>query len=647
MSKPDISSVEPIIRDGVATGGGQYGSFVQDLYYLAIVDLSIPDLKQILKNDIALSIGPSSAVRDNKSPEYAFRLPPRVHEFTEPFATNIVGTQNGGKYVESHGSPIKDIRLSGTTGFRPHRNDSKSLKVFGIDTKLSGPLAQSINLAGLNATPNLAGTLLGQPSAWGENEALGHDDIMFLRNMFRLYAWHKDNGPRAGSVVMLWRNYKDADYWIVEPTEFRLAQTSGAPLSYEYSISLRTLARWDHKIKVELAKDPQAVLKAGRSFIARVNQSSAVIRNSFLVVANQTDRLSRIPFNVTTFVLGPMAACLEGATAVQRSEKRFDDLFRASLIQTRDNLKTYRKAANFILPMQDEIVNALRKAQQAAERLLADPDLQPTSAAKVAADNKQNTVDTYNSAFENITVGAGGGSTFIGNQALGTNISQTIVQPGDTIRSLAGRLLGDRQQYHSLALLNNLQAPYISPTRRVGVLQPGDTILFPVEGTNEDQNFGLISSLTKSLAETGTSLDVNPAGAIEQLYGRDFRLVVTESTMFGDKMDIVPDQNGDISTIVGVSNVSQAILLKFSIRRGELIMHKFFGAAFPIGSKATPATMAGFRIDVEQTLLSDPRIVDIRELNFLAVGDTLSARASVALASLSSTARLTFPLRKL
>jgi hypothetical protein len=646
---PDISNVDPAVRTASAVGMTQMSTFVKDLYYIAIIDLNAPAFSQVLKNQVPLSIGPASAAGDNLSPEFAFRLPPRVLEMGEPFATSITMTQNGGKYIESQGSPIKDIRISGTTGFRPHRNDSKSLKLFGVDTKISGNITQALSIGGLGATPNLVGTvgsLLKTPSPYNKNESIGHDDIIFLRNMFRLYAWYKENGAVSGQIVMLWRNIKDADYWIVEPQNFHINQSSSSPLTYEYSIDFKTLARWDRTIK-NLTKDPLKFSKDLRSFIAHVEQSSAVIRNSFLVVANHIDRLARLPLNATSFVLGPMIAVVQGASAVRVSEKRFDDLFRANLIQCRDNIQTYLEQAVDLLPGHDIVINQLRKAKRAAERILADPEMQPDSQSKTAFDDKQKSIDAYMSSAVNTTPGLSGTSSFIGNQSLGQRLGQAMVQPGDNIRGIAGRLLGDRAQYHSLIVLNSLQYPFISPVRSTGVLAPGDQILYPINNSADLSESGVISSMKKSTKETDTVNDLLPGTSVIQAYGRDMRLTVTKEGISGEQLDITPNQDGDISTIMGIPNVAQAVKLKFSTTRGELPMHPFFGAAFPIGTKATPTTMAGFRIDVEQTLNSDTRITDIRSLNFVTSGDVLLVNAAVTLASTAAAVNLKFPVRKI
>lgn len=57
-------------------------------------------------------------------------------------------------------------------------------------------------------------------------------------------------------------------------------------------------------------------------------------------------------------------------------------------------------------------------------------------------------------------------------------ISQALVQPGDTIVTLAARLTGDPRLFDQLITLNNLQPPYITPTPQAGRLAPGQPILY-------------------------------------------------------------------------------------------------------------------------------------------------------------------------
>lgn len=638
--KPEINTIDPLVRDKFGTNSGQYGQFTQELYYLSIYDISKAD---VLQNDLPLSIGPASANGGNTSPEYYFRLPPKVLEVSEPFATNITITQNGGKFVESQGSPLKEIRLSGTTGLRPHRNDKKTLKIFGFDTKVTGPIQNVVEFAGFGNSPDLVGTarsiadVFTKPSPWSKTEAIGYDDITFLRNMFRLYAWQKENAENAGNIVMLYRNVKDGDYWLVEPKDFRIIQNSQSPLTYEYNIVLNTLMKWDYK--VTLKKDPMQVLRDTRNLYARVNQLTAVIKQSFLYIASKIDRFARLPNNISDFILGPMISVIQGAAAVKKSSKRFSDVFSSNLRLLKDNLNTYIPLCIAGFPAQSEEINALRKALIASTILLSDPN-NTTSISNTAVDSKASILEAYNTSAtggvsSGISPGFSGTSAFIGNQSLGNDVATAIVNNGDDIRSLAFRLLGDRTKYHILIILNNLQAPYVSMFGGHGILKPGDVIFYPKTSSTPNA----LSSISKP---TSSNID-----KLNQQYGTDLLLTPTESSVLGDTSDLSLNQSGDLDLVSGINNISQSIKIKFSTKRGELPAHLLFGALFPMGTKATPTSLAGFRVGVEQTILSDFRIDSIKSLKFVAASDTIAVSASVYLKNLSSSLKLDFPVRSL
>src|SRR5260221_11898867 len=85
-----------------ATQGALITDLIQHLYSIVLYDTHLGET--II--DPSLDPGARTAYA-----EYFFRVPPKVHEFDEPFATSIVGTQRGGKYVESYGSIIKALRV--------------------------------------------------------------------------------------------------------------------------------------------------------------------------------------------------------------------------------------------------------------------------------------------------------------------------------------------------------------------------------------------------------------------------------------------------------------------------------------------------------------------------------------------------------
>jgi hypothetical protein len=354
-----------------------------------------------------------------------------------------------------------------------------------------------------------------------------------------------------------------------------------------------------------------------------------------------------VPKNLSEFILGPIASVIQGAAAVKKSSKRFSDVFSANVLQLKQNVKEYLGLAEGVFPPQSEEVNALRKVLRATELLAVDIELTSANVSTSVISSKSSTAGLYSTsgsgASSGISAGASGSTAFIGNQELGNTINQDIVNENDTIRTLAFRLLGDPAKYHILVLLNNLQSPYVSPEGGVGVLKPGDSILFPSQDSLRLPS--LISSPNQSNNET---LNLSSVGSVDQQYGRDLRLKKNpNTTSIDDILDLCLNQDKDLSTVVGIDNITQAIKLKFSIKRGELPVHLFYGALFPMGTKATPASLAGFRVGVEQTLLSDPRIDSIRSLNFSIVGDALSANAIVNITNSGSGLKLGFPVRDL
>ena len=168
--------------------GARINEAIKNLYSVVIYDM----VSNTAYNP-ELPLDPSGK---RKSAEFFFSVPPKVHEFTEPFATTIVPTQDGGRYVESHGSIMKEIRVSGTTGFRPN----KTLQQNEIPLLGQGPVNQAVAIEDALTSP-LFGTQATRITEILNKEVTGYDDVMFLRNIFRLYSDIKDK-----EVQRVWVN---------------------------------------------------------------------------------------------------------------------------------------------------------------------------------------------------------------------------------------------------------------------------------------------------------------------------------------------------------------------------------------------------------------------------------------------------------
>jgi hypothetical protein len=125
---------------------------------------------------------------------------------SEPFATHIVPTQNGGFFAESQGVVLRTLTIAGTTGYRP------SLSSVPSDRQ--------------------DGTIPHQ-----QGEPTGFLNLLKLRNLFRNYSDLKKNKNKAYSLYMVWYNNKEQEAWFFEPTSFVTNRDAASPFTYNYTIT--------------------------------------------------------------------------------------------------------------------------------------------------------------------------------------------------------------------------------------------------------------------------------------------------------------------------------------------------------------------------------------------------------------------------
>lgn len=598
-----------------AVQGAQLTELIQNLYSIVLYDTQA---------DAVLESPDLDPANRTKNAEYFFRVPPKTHELQEPFATTIQPTQDGGKYVESYGSIIKALRVSGTTGLRPNKSSSPVVPLLNVsEAQLAGLLGN-----GLNSSPRRI----------PKDEKTGYDDIIFLRNIFRRYSDLKASDELAGRVVMLWRNIKDADYWVVEPEDFKLSQNAQSPLTYEYSISLKTLSRFDFSYAAPA--DPLESARSRQRMLSRLQEYGQNILNVFLTISNQLNRVQGFATFLSNTVLAPIVNVINGLNAVKTSAYGVVRGLRTQVLTLESNLTTAieQLVSSETLETQDSILRNLRRTQILCARILTEPVASESSTADASL-----LVSRYAAAYET----PGGlttprrspefSPTYIGTETLTDSVGSDVVYPGESLRDVASRLLGDPSRWRILATLNRLRSPFISATGGPGVLAPGDSILFPTQGRGPTSTIGTQNPTNNQYR--------GPDDPVVQAYGRDLLL---KSTQVGgaELTDIVLSQSGDLATIQGVPNVEQALKVKFTTERGELPAHPKFGAKYPLGKKATPASFNELRITTINTLVSDTRVEDIRDLRFIAVGDKLAVKVDIALVNARNIVPVTLALRR-
>lgn len=589
-------------------------------------------------------------------PFFQFPTPPQVYEISEAAATTIVPTQNGGKFIESHGNIFKDIRISGTTGVRPNPVSQGNL--------LPGSVTQATGIT--ISVPKTVQRFLKDERGLNVEEATGFDDMIFLRNIFRLYFDLKKRNDMARRVVMIFKCSKESEVYIVEPMSFTTSRDSSNPMAYTYNIQLRTLYRYDQKITFTPKKDPLKIIKSISGAIDGVNQGIRDLSIAIQQLGNALDTAVQLPFSIaeklTASALSTFGALISlknlgsrleatgqgGVDRLRAYGREFEELH-TILVNGQEtgsprpfsSAPETSSAADGLIPviavdsaleiLRTDAIRAARSISRTAARLLYQDSLfqQP----------RQQTVTDVARAY-NIDGKApfsSGSALDPNNIVIPSSAREEEVKGNETIRGIAKRLLGSAEFWKTLVILNNLKPPYISTTEGDGVLAPGSKILVPQLG-----NEGDFTSIDEVFNADAASENLS---ALERKLGRDLK--ISNSSVGSGLADLQVGRNGDLDLIESLDNVNQAIMIKFSTEEGELALHPYFGAAYPVGTKVDINRLQDFALNTRATFLSDDRIEDVVSLRFFVDGDIVQVNAQAQIKQVNSKLPVQFAVRRL
>lgn len=164
--------------------------------------------------------------KGRKTPFKDFQLPiaPSALSQTEDFAISVKATQ-GGTVTTHSGNRYKTLTMSGTTGINPFRG-----------------------MSGVDAT---TGKAIAKPNEIKYKS--GYEVFQDLRNWFKVYYEYKkvNKSERARGYRMVFKNFKDGEFLIVELIKFTMEKTAARSLLYDYRMDFKVLAsfRFDSPAK--------------------------------------------------------------------------------------------------------------------------------------------------------------------------------------------------------------------------------------------------------------------------------------------------------------------------------------------------------------------------------------------------------------
>lgn len=260
---------------GMDTGGNgnDYPTLVKDNTDLAKFQPS----KYLDGYDFSFSVVDKDNSTVNDFIEFPIPIAPSNISTKEPFPTRIRATQ-GGTAVYRNGLKYREIGIKGTTGIYP----SRSAMGIGKDGVSRG-------------APNTAGTE-------GVKKASGYEAFMRFRNWFRAFHLVVDEKDTAKDYRIIFNNYKDGEFLVVEILDFTTIVDSARPLMMDYDIKLKVLGskpKQDKEALSGLDKTFSDIDAAYATIIDKIDGARAVFLGS-------QDILRQVDSNIDAVLLEPL-----------------------------------------------------------------------------------------------------------------------------------------------------------------------------------------------------------------------------------------------------------------------------------------------------------------------------------------------------
>jgi len=656
---------------------------------------------------------------------------PRELQVRGPYATAVTVMQDGGKVVESVGQVIRPVQLSGTTGFLPPSTAVPPRPTFG------------------RLVPNVT-DVDGQLGA-----VSGYLAFQKLHYLFNLYGEERRRGNL--DVKLHFFDYKNDDFWRIEPRSFDMTRTSRRPMSYDYSINFDCLERADALVGRDVETGPIAGVPALLASGARVNTSNvggvlAKIAGALSAASKSSiiSAVSRFADMVTSgldflrhcdaVVQRAFQSTLNKLDAVVGFFANIHDTFFTSLevVPTLMAQLSNSLAGLFTTIHKFAPDNIAQELNAWALEVTTLSDHMSVQVGFLVASQAQRDVRDTDQRFSQgrmkqgaITdlmqepdggAGAPDANPFIGTSGMSlvtdvdvlantTRHVAIVIHNGEDVFSLARRVFGRAERFSDIVLLNRLEFPFIvadSGTKPPNTLAWGEYVLVPapsnassvavadaadtsaiptaggvvdtaglpsqiIDSTQswlEDQWVGYsVTAVTGGLRQTlvcnantesqltlsgSWTITITPGVTTYAIAYAQFdprRPVTAETRAYGVDMlavfgtdgrcDAALGATGDLAVARGLDNFFQAMQLRARCPLGEHPFHKSYGMAAPIGRPFTDDVGVLYSFAVRRSLLSDPRVGKVRNVQLNLNGDTVLASLEVQPINARSTRPIT------
>lgn len=178
-------------------------------------------------------------------------------------------------------------------------------------------------------------------------------------------------------------------------------------------------------------------------------------------------------------------------------------------------------------------------------------------------------------------------------------VRRYTVNNGDTLQSIAQSQLGDASRWTEIAVLNDLQYPFIAPLgeKIPKTITPGSYLFLPEDITYDDTTDNKVESYENDL------------------FGTDILLTGSETNMsYMNGGEFEATLSGDLQTVSGLQTLKLDLLHRLTTPVGTLIYHPTYGSNFLdiVGTKVDSTWKTKASLELSRCFLSDPRVVDVK-----------------------------------
>lgn len=577
-------------------GGGPLPEFSNsNLYGFAMMTFTggwdsgwnVIDIKSVLKPPVTAAFTGGDAVGNASS--YFFNVNPKAIAVSEPNAVHVVPTQNNGFYVESQGTVLRRLSISGTTGFRPARsklNDDQLL-------------------------PN------------NPDEPTGYLNHIKLRNLFRNYSQLKKDPKQAKNTYLVWYNGYTQEAWFCEPESFSTTKDASSPFVSRYEISITLL----HKVAFSAISVKLSPGDLGEQFWLESIRLAALALNRDNIpswLKDTNDVVNDIAKTIDTVSKGValVERYLTNALALGGTALGVVPALAAPIMQSTKNLLFNTKSLvdgtrTFIDSKADTLddFGSLWENFGADIQSICISIAHSTNALILSELYKRgDTIKTNIEDSNKYYRGVGGNINPPNDDYI--YIESKVPKNVDDLKTIIGNNDGDINSEQLLNWFNELKFPYISPIPSSNTLIPGDTIYIPYPNGKK-----IPDTIETKLFPLNITL-----GLYEEILGRDIKLVSLVTGTGQKSFDFGISDTGDLDLIESKENMIQAIYIKLNVERGELDLHPWFGFIDVIGMKSTLNLSFAANLAINDTMLSDGRIESISGLTISATGDVMQIK---------------------